>query len=298
MAAAKRSLSSSSSHHPNHQSSAKRPRLVIDDGSQSNGGIWSGFAFFKDSFDWMVGRRECCCAAPRLCETDYVGKPSRPSPQVRRTNGTASAVGLRLGLSGNGGVIAAPNGRTSSEALELSDDDGDISIDFEREEQRRQQATEARRHLNDHARTFGGDTPENIHPLLPQPLFSSSFDSPRSSVESAPTSLAPPTHSKVPNRPDVGYSKPRREYKFARSRSSSSNLSSPSSLPPRSPRRSTCRNYRFGSEKEEAAQFAMLDRIIREKPEQSAPVKRVRDELLREREQHRYAGECTEGGWH
>lgn len=176
----------------------------------------------------------------------------------------------------------------------LSDDDGDISINFEREEQRKKQASEARRHLNDHARTLGGETPENIHPLLPQPLFASSFDSPRSSVGSAPASPTPPTESKVPNRPDVVYSKPRREYKFVRSRSSSSNLSSPSSSPPRSPRRSAGKTYRYRSEKDEAAQLVMLDRMIRENPEQSAPMKRVRDELLREREQHRYAGESPE----
>lgn len=35
----------------------------------------------------------------------------------------------------------------------------------------------------------------------------------------------------------------------------------------------------------------MLDKYIRENPDQSAPMKRVREELLREREQHRYAGE-------
>lgn len=227
----------------------------------------------------------------RQCGTNHVGKPTRPSPHVRRTNGTASAVGLQLGISRNGGVIAAPNGRTSSEAVVLSDDDGDISIDFEREEQRRQHMSEARRHLNDHARTLGGETPENIHPLLPQPLFTSSFDSPRSSVESAPTSPVPTGESRVPNRPDVGYSKPRREYKFVRSRSSSSNLSSPSSSPPRSPRRSSSKTYRYRNEKNESAQLVMLDKYIRENPDQSAPMKRVREELLREREQHRYAGE-------
>lgn len=213
---------------------------------------------------------------------------------MRRANGTTSAVGLRLGISGNGGVTAAPNGQTSREAFVLSDDEGDISIDFEREERRQQQAFEARRYLNDHARTLGGEIPENIHPLLPQPLFSSSFDAPLSPIDSAPATPPPRAEPKVSNRPDVGYSKPRRDYRFVRSRSSSSNLSSssPTSSPPRSPRRQGCKTYRHRSEKGEAAQLIMLDKMIRENPDQSAPMMRVREELLRERQQQRYASRC------
>lgn len=294
MAAAKRSLSSSSSSHPNHHTSVKRPRLVAEEAPQTNGGFWSGIAFVKNSVNRMLGRELQRCVQQVLT---HVGKPLREGPHVRRTNGSTSSVGLRLNISRNGGVIPALNGQASNEVLVLSDDEEDISIDYEREERRQQQATEALKHLNDHTRTLGGGaTPQSIHPLLAQPLFTSSFDTPNTPSDSAPPSPEPTRRSKPSNRPDVEYSRPRRDYRFVRSRSSSSNLSntSPSSSPPRSPRK-TPNSYRNRSRKDLAAQLATLDRMIREDPEHSAPMRRVRDELLRKRPELQGAGKCASG---